>query len=254
MDFNKLTRKSQEALAEGQNIAVSYKNQEVDVEHLLMALLRDGEGLIPRMLRRMDVEPNVLLQLVTGEVSKKPKVTGGGVETGKVYVTQRLNALLVNAGEKAKGLKDEYVSVEHLFMVMLDEGTGTNLGKILNRLGLTSERFLKALTEVRGSQRVQSADPEATYEALETYGRDLVAMAREGKTRPRHRARRGSSARYSHPQPQDEEQPRPDRRSRGRKNGHRGRSGPAHRPRRRSRGVEGSDGFRARYGLAHRRR
>ncbi|MDR3264373.1 MAG: AAA family ATPase, partial [Synergistaceae bacterium] len=184
MDFNKLTRKSQEALAEGQNIAVSYKNQEVDVEHLLMALLRDGEGLIPRMLRRMDVEPNVLLQLVTGEVSKKPKVTGGGVETGKVYVTQRLNALLVNAGEKAKGLKDEYVSVEHLFMVMLDEGTGTNLGKILNRLGLTSERFLKALTEVRGSQRVQSADPEATYEALEKYGRDLVAMAREGRLDP----------------------------------------------------------------------
>ncbi|MDR3230624.1 MAG: ATP-dependent chaperone ClpB [Synergistaceae bacterium] len=184
MDFNKLTRKSQEALAEGQSIAVSHKNQEVDVEHLLMALLQDGEGLIPRMLRRMDVDPHTLLQLVTGEVSKKPKITGGGVEAGKVYVTQRLNGLLVKAEEKAKGLKDEYVSVEHLFMVMLDEGTGTNLGKILNRLGLTSERFLKALTEVRGSQRVQSADPEATYEALEKYGRDLVAMAREGRLDP----------------------------------------------------------------------
>ncbi|MDR1378927.1 MAG: ATP-dependent chaperone ClpB [Synergistaceae bacterium] len=184
MDFNKLTRKSKEALAEAQNIAVSYKNQEVDVEHLLAALLQDREGLVPRMLRRMNTEPEVLLQLVTGEISHKPKVTGGGMEAGKVYVTQRLNNLLVKAEEKAKGLKDEYVSVEHLFMVMLDEGTGTNLGKILNRLGLTAERFLKALTEVRGSQRVQSADPEATYEALEKYGRDLVATAREGKLDP----------------------------------------------------------------------
>jgi ATP-dependent Clp protease ATP-binding subunit ClpB len=184
MDFNKLTRKSQEALAEAQSIAVSYKNQEVDVEHLLTALLQDGEGLVPRMLHRMNAEPEVLLRLVTDEISHKPKVTGGGVEAGKVYVTQRLNNLLVKAEEKAKGLKDEYVSVEHLFMVMLEEGTGTNLGKILNRLGLTEERFLKALTEVRGSQRVQSADPEATYEALEKYGRDLVAMAREGKLDP----------------------------------------------------------------------
>jgi ATP-dependent Clp protease ATP-binding subunit ClpB len=189
MDFNKLTRKSQEALAEGQSIAVSYNNQEVDVEHVLAALLRDGEGLVPRMLRRMGIDPNVLLQLVTDEVARKPKVTGGGVEAGKVYVTQRLNALLVKAEEKAKGLRDEYVSVEHLFMVMLDEATvldrgGTNLGKIFNRLGITGDRFLKALTEVRGSQRVQSADPEATYEALEKYGRDLVAMAREGKLDP----------------------------------------------------------------------
>jgi ATP-dependent Clp protease ATP-binding subunit ClpB len=189
MDFNKLTRKSQEALAEGQSIAVSYHNQEVDVEHVLMALLSDGEGLVPRMLRRMDIDPKVLLQLVTDEVARKPKVTGGGVEAGKVYVTQRLNALLVKAEEKAKGLKDEYVSVEHLFMVMLDEGTvldrtSTNLGKIFNRLGMTGDRFLKALTEVRGSQRVQSADPEATYEALEKYGRDLVAMARENKLDP----------------------------------------------------------------------
>ncbi len=184
MDFNRLTRKSQEALAEGQSIATAHKNQEVDVEHLLIALLRDGEGLVPRMLRRMDADPDELLRLVADEVSRRPKVTGGGMEAGKVYVTRRLNNLLTKAEEKAKGLKDEYVSVEHLFMAMLDEGMGTNLGKTLNRLGLTSERFLKALTEVRGSQRVQSADPEATYEALEKYGRDLVAMARDGKLDP----------------------------------------------------------------------
>ncbi|MCL2010612.1 MAG: ATP-dependent chaperone ClpB [Synergistaceae bacterium] len=184
MDFNKLTRKSQEALSEAQGLAVSYKNQEVDAEHLLAALLMDKGGLVPRITRRMDVEPDVLLQLVTDEISRRPKVTGGGVEAGRVYVTQRLNGLLVKAEEKARGLKDEYVSVEHIFLAILDEGTGTNLGKILNRLGLTSERFLKALTEVRGSQRVQSADPEATYEALEKYGRDLVVMARENRLDP----------------------------------------------------------------------
>ncbi|MDR2528792.1 MAG: ATP-dependent chaperone ClpB [Synergistaceae bacterium] len=184
MDFNKLTRKSQEALAEGQSLAALRGNQEMDVEHLLAALLRDAEGLVPRMLRRMDADPEVLLQLVTDEIAHKPRVTGGGTEPGKVYVTQRLSGLLAKAEEKAKSLRDEYVSVEHLFMAMLDEGTGTNLGKILNRLSLTSERFLKALTEVRGAQRVQSAEPEATYEALEKYGRDLVVMARENKLDP----------------------------------------------------------------------
>ena len=184
MDFNKLTRKSQEALAEAQNLAISNQNQEADAEHLLVALLQDKSGLIPRILRRMETEPDVLLQLVTDEISRKPRVTGSGVETGRVYITQRLNGLLIKAEEKARGLKDEYVSVEHILMAILDEGTGTNLGKILNRLALTPERFLKALTEVRGSQRVQSADPEATYEALDKYGRDLVVMARENKLDP----------------------------------------------------------------------
>ena len=184
MDFNKLTRKSQEALAEAQGIAIGCNNQEVNVEHLLLALLRNGEGLIPRMLRRMDIDPQVLDKLVADEVARFPKVTGGGAEAGRVYVTTRLNKLLIAAEERAKKLKDEYVSVEHLFLEMLGEGTATNLGKILNRLGITEDRFLKALTEVRGSQRVQSADPEASYEALEKYGRDLVAMAREGKLDP----------------------------------------------------------------------
>ncbi|MDO4785366.1 MAG: ATP-dependent chaperone ClpB [Fretibacterium sp.] len=184
MDFNKLTRKSQEALAEAQGIAIGFNNQEVNVEHLLLALLRDGEGLIPRMLRRMDVDPQTLDKLVTDEVARFPRVTGGGVEAGRVYVTARLNKLLTRAEERAKKLRDEYVSVEHLFLEMLEEGSATNLGKIMNRLGITSDRFLKGLTEVRGSQRVQSADPEASYEALEKYGRDLVAMAREGKLDP----------------------------------------------------------------------
>ena len=184
MDFNKLTRKSQEALSEAQGIAIGNNNQEVDVAHLLLALLRDGEGLIPRMLRRMDVDLQALEKLVADEVARIPRVTGGGAEAGKVYVTARLNKLLMRAEERARKLTDEYVSVEHLFLEMLGEGAATNLGRILSRLGITEDRFLKTLTEVRGSQRVQSADPEASYEALEKYGRDLVAMAREGKLDP----------------------------------------------------------------------
>ena len=184
MDFNKLTTKSQSALAAAQDIAAARSHQQVDVEHLMLALLQDAEGLIPRMLRRMEVDPKVLEKLVSDEVARMPRVSGSGAEPGKVYVTPRLNRLLVAAEERAKALKDEYVSVEHLFLAMLDEGTNTNLGRILNRLGITEDRFLKALTEVRGSQRVQSADPEATYEALAKYGRDLVAAAREGKLDP----------------------------------------------------------------------
>ena len=184
MDFNKLTTKSQSALAAAQDLAAARSHQQVDVEHLLLALLQDAEGLIPRMLRRMEVDPKVLEKLVSDEVARMPRVSGSGAEPGKVYVTPRLNRLLVAAEERAKALKDEYVSVEHLFLAMLDEGTNTNLGRILNRLGITEDRFLKALTEVRGSQRVQSADPEATYEALAKYGRDLVAAAREGKLDP----------------------------------------------------------------------
>ena len=184
MDFNKLTTKSQSALAAAQDLAAARSHQQVDVEHLLLALLQDAEGLIPRMLRRMEVDPKVLEKLVSDEVARMPRVSGSGAEPGKVYVTPRLSRLLSAAEERAKALKDEYVSVEHLFLAMLDEGTNTNLGRILNRLGITEDRFLKALTEVRGSQRVQSADPEATYEALAKYGRDLVAAAREGKLDP----------------------------------------------------------------------
>ena len=184
MDFNKMTRKTQEALMEAQSSAARQGHQQVDVEHLLLAMLQDEGGLIPRLLQRMEVEPSVLSRLVGDRLGRLPRVTGSGTEPGKIYVTARLNGLIAAAEDRAKRMKDEYVSVEHLFLAMLDEGTGTDLGKILSRLGVSEERFLKALTEVRGSQRVQSADPEATYEALEKYGRDLVAMARADELDP----------------------------------------------------------------------
>ena len=178
MDMNKLTRKSQEALATAQATASEYNHQQVDVEHLLLALLSDAGGLIPQLLKKMDINTDLLKKSVSDELAKLPRVTGGGVEQGKIYITNRLENVFTKADERAKALKDEYTSVEHLFMAMI------GVSKSLKEFGITEEKFLKVLTEVRGSQRVQSADPEATYEALEKYGRDLVQAAKTGKLDP----------------------------------------------------------------------
>lgn len=184
MDFNKLTQKSQEAFTEAQNKAVSFGHVEVDGEHLLWALLDQHDGLVQRLLQRMDIRPEIVKNEVVAELDRIPRVSGPGTETGKIYVSQRLNRILITAENEAKRLKDEYVSVEHLFMALLAEGEKVPSGRILKLAGINHERFLKTLTEVRGSQRVQSANPEATYEALEKYGRDLVKMARTDKLDP----------------------------------------------------------------------
>ena len=177
--MNKLTNKSQEALIQAQNIASEYNHQSVDVEHLLLALLKDSGGLIAQLLKRMDINTSSLAKSVEEEIAKLPRVTGSGVEQGKIYLTNRLNRVMNLAEERAKILKDEYVSVEHLMLAMISEG-----GKVFKQYGITEEKFLRMLNEVRGSQRVQSADPEATYEALEKYGRDLVEAARNNKLDP----------------------------------------------------------------------
>ncbi|MHB8058691.1 MAG: ATP-dependent chaperone ClpB [Desulfuromonadaceae bacterium] len=184
MDFNKLTQKSQEAFTEAQNKAVSFGHVEVDCEHLLWALLDQHDGLVSRLLQRMDIRPEMVKNEVVAELDRIPRVSGPGAEAGKIYVSQRLSRALVAAENEAKRLKDEYVSVEHLFMALLAEGEKVPSGRILKLAGISRERFLKTLTEVRGSQRVQSANPEATYEALEKYGRDLVKMARSDKLDP----------------------------------------------------------------------
>ena len=184
MDANKLTRKSQEALTASQAIASEYNHQQVDCEHLLSAVLKDSEGLIPQLLKKMNVDTDEMIKAVDEELSKLPRVTFSGTEQGKIYITQRLERVFSRAEERAKALKDEYISVEHLFMAMLGEGKNTPCGRIFARFGITEERFLKILNDVRGSQRVQSADPEATYEALEKYGRDLVQSAKNNKLDP----------------------------------------------------------------------
>jgi ATP-dependent Clp protease ATP-binding subunit ClpB len=184
MDLNRLTQKSQEAVQAAQTRALRFGHQEVDGEHLLAALLEQPEGLIPRLLARMDVSVENLVRELEGELKKRPSVSGPGTEAGKIYVTQRLQRLLVAAQDAAQRLKDEYTSVEHLLLALLGEDKGTAAGRLLAQEGVTEDRFLKALTAVRGSQRVTSANPEVAYEALEKYGTDLVAQARRGQLDP----------------------------------------------------------------------
>ncbi len=184
MDLNRLTQKSQEALSEAQNQAVTMGHTEADGEHLLLALIQQADGLVPRLLHKMDVRVEDLTAALKTELERRPRLSGPGIEPGKIYLSQRLSQLLVDAEKEARRLQDEYVSVEHLLMGLAHEDGSTAAGRLLKRYGVTPDRFLAALTEVRGHQRVQSAHPEATYEALQRYGRDLVQMVRSGKLDP----------------------------------------------------------------------
>ncbi len=184
MDMNRLTQRSQEALSDAQKEAIRRGHQEVDNEHLLVALLKQENGLIPRILAKMDIPAGALKDSVDRELDRRSSVRGPGVEPGKIYISGRLSRILVEAEESARRLKDEYVSVEHLFAALIDEGDAGAAGRILAESGVTKDRFLKALQDIRGRQRVQSSDPESTYEALERYGRDLVALARSGRLDP----------------------------------------------------------------------
>lgn len=184
MDLQKLTQKSQEAIQAAQTVATRKGHAELDVEHLLFTLLSDDLGLIPRLLKKVGVNVDGLRAAVEEELDKRSKVSGPGAEMGKVLVTQRLNKVLVQAGDEASRLKDDYISVEHLLLAMMAEGGKSSLGKIFQTFALNREKLLTALTEVRGNQRVTSDNPEGTYEALERYGIDLVQQAIKGKLEP----------------------------------------------------------------------
>jgi ATP-dependent Clp protease ATP-binding subunit ClpB len=184
MDPNQLTQKTQEALQAAQTKALRYGHTETDVEHLLLALLEQPDGLVPRLLMRAEVDADALRAALEKKLEGRPRTTGPGAAPGQVYVSRRLNQLFDRALEEAKRLKDEYVSVEHTILAILAEGSAGAAGRILAEHGVTRERFLEVLTQVRGSQRVTSATPESAYEALEKYGRDLVADARSGKLDP----------------------------------------------------------------------
>ncbi|MCR3922879.1 MAG: AAA family ATPase, partial [Firmicutes bacterium] len=177
MDLNKFTEKAQLALQEAQDIAVRKNHQAVDVEHLLTALLQQENGLVPRLITKAGQPANALLTTLEQMLAKLPAVTGAA----STYITQRLNQLLVRAQDQAKRLKDEYVSVEHLVLAMFED---TSINKVFAKHGLSHDTFLQAMTDVRGNQRVTSANPEETYEALEKYGRDLTAMAAQNKLDP----------------------------------------------------------------------
>src|SRR3984893_4460369 len=182
MDFNRFTEQMQEAVRTAQSLAIQHGNQQIDVEHLLLALLDQEGGLAPSILNKADVQVEALKTRLQQEINRLPKVSGTSGGPEQVYVTQRLTKLLMQAEEEAKRLKDEFVSVEHVLLATTEDSGAA--GKLFREFGITRERLMRALQDVRGSQRVTSQNPEATYEALEKYGRDLTQLASQGKLDP----------------------------------------------------------------------
>ena len=255
MDPNRLTQKSQEALTTAQAEARRRGHAETDSEHVLLALLEDPHGLAPRLLTRMGTDTAALREALERHLAGRPHTAGSaGAAPGQLVVSRRLERLLDRAADEAGRLKDEYVSVEHLLLAMTDEDLSLAAGRILRELGVTREALLEVLTQVRGSQRVTSATPEGSYEALEKYGRDLVADARADQARPGHRPGRGDPPRRPDHLSQDQEQPGADRRPRCRQDRDRGGPRPADRARRRPGGPARPDHLRARHGPARGRR
>ena len=180
MNIEKYTQNAQGAIIDCQNIAVEEGHQQIDGEHLHLALLMQKDGLIPKLLKFMNINTGEVIGAVQQQIDKLPKVSGSAES---MYTTRRLQQLLLNAEKKAEKMKDEYVSVEHLYLALLDE-RNTSSAEIFKRYGITKDEFLEALNQVRGNQRVTSQNPEENYDALNKYGRDLVEMARDGKLDP----------------------------------------------------------------------
>ena len=183
MNAQKFTQKSLEAIQEANNLALSNNNMQIEQEHLLYALLTIDQSLIAQLIKKMGKDPQALAQAVKQEIDKMPGVTGSGREAGKIYVAQDVDTVLAKAENIADSMKDEYVSVEHL-MLSLMENPNRNLKEIFKLFDIRKNDFLKVLQEVRGNTRVTSDSPEGTYDVLKKYGHDLVEDAREKKLDP----------------------------------------------------------------------
>ena len=183
MNMNQLTQKSLAAIQGAQSLAQQYGQQQIEQQHLLLALVADQEGFIPQLLTAMGMTVPSFLAAAQAEVNKLPKVSGGGREADKVYVAQDVDRALNAAEETAKSMKDEYISVEHLFLGLLDTANSA-LKELFRTYNVTKEKVMQALASVRGNQRVTSDNPEETYGALKKYGTDLVERARQNKLDP----------------------------------------------------------------------
>ena len=179
MNFDKYTEKAQSAVVDCQNIAIEEGNQQLEGEHLHLALLKQDQGLIGRLMEYMQMPKQAMINDVQAEIEKLPKVQGGG----QLYASTRFNKLLMDAEKISEEFKDDFVSVEHLYLALLGE-KNTPSARIFSKYGITKDKFLQALSKVRGNQRVTTSNPEDNYEALEKYGRDLVEEARKGKLDP----------------------------------------------------------------------
>lgn len=183
MNTQKFTQKSMQAIMSAQNEAIERNNMQVEAEHLLYALLVQESGLIPRLVEKMGLDLDFTIKTVEGYLSKIPSVSGPGREQGKVYVSQTVEKILLEAEKQSGIFKDEYVSVEHIMLAFFEIGS-QHIREILEKTGIEKLRFLEALKAVRSSSKVVSDNPEETYEALSKYGYDLVERARMQKLDP----------------------------------------------------------------------
>ena len=182
MNIQKFTQKSLEAIQNAQNIAIQNQNAQVEQEHILYALLSQEDSLIKQLLKRMNVSGNFESE-VKREIEKKSKVTGGARPSNGIYVSQDVDIMLANSEKIAEDMKDDYVSVEHI-MISLFDNSNRQIKELFNTFNITKNGFLKVLSSVRGSTRVTTDNPESTYNVLEKYGQDLVAMAKKQKLDP----------------------------------------------------------------------
>ncbi|MEQ8203608.1 MAG: Clp protease N-terminal domain-containing protein, partial [Smithellaceae bacterium] len=181
MRFDKFTLKVQEALQEAQSLAGSLGHQSIEPEHLLVCFLRQEEGIVGAVLNKLQARPRQIEQELTNYLKKQPSVQGAGA--GQVYLGGRLNKLFDKALTEAAQLKDEYVSAEHVLIVMAEEKEG-QAGKILRASGITRDNIFKVLVDIRGNQRVTDPNPEGKYQALERYAKDYNELARKGTFDP----------------------------------------------------------------------
>ena len=216
MNINKFTQKSRQAVQDCEKVALEYGNQEIEQEHLLYALLVQDDSLILKLMEKMGIDKNAMVNRVEEAIRKRTKVQGG-----QQYVGQDLNKALIHAEDEAKQMGDEYVSVEHLFLSMI-KYPNKEVKTIFREMGVKRDDFLQVLSTVRGNQRVTSDNPEDTYDTLNKYGSDLVERARDQKLDPQS---------GPHPVTQDEEQPGAHRRAWRRQDGGGGRPGAAYRAR-----------------------
>lgn len=182
MDPNRMTEKTQQALMSAQNLAARESNQQVEIEHLLLALLEQENGLTASILAKVGIDLDGLTRRVKQEIERFPRVSGPLGGPDQIYISGRLNRLFVLAEDEAKKLKDDYLSVEHLLLAMVADGGA--VGEIFKEYKLTKERIMVVLKDIRGSQRVTSQNPEETYQALEKYGRNLTKLAVQNKLDP----------------------------------------------------------------------
>ena len=183
MNAQKFTQKSLEAVQYAQDTAIEYQNNAIEPEHLVYALLNQENGLIPQLMTKMNVEAQALSNSVLAVISAMPKVTGSGRQSGTVYISQAADRMLVDAEKQAQGMKDEYVSVEHIFLAALDNPTA-KLKETFSVFSIDKNKFLKVLMSVRGNAKVTNQNPEETYDVLAKYGQELVELAKNNKLDP----------------------------------------------------------------------